>query len=210
MKSDETRTLILKSAIELFVDKGYHGTSTNDIRMKAGNLSRGGLYYHFPKKEDILRALPEYLSKSDEELNKLLEEKASNSLEKIRNILIYKCQHIKFDSNEILYKKLMKDYTFKEINQQYIEEQIIPLYTKLLIAGNQDGSLHVKYPEYFSPILVAILNDSLNANEKNMNIDKITKRVAFIRDFLTTNGMPVFNDELSMAFTKLMTIYSGI
>ena len=210
MKSDTTRTLILKSAIDLFVEKGYHGTSTEDIRKKADNLSRGGLYYHFPKKEDILRALPEYLSKSDEGLNELLTSNSfQNTLEKIREIIIYKCNRIKVDSNEILYKRLMQDYTFKEVNAHYLEEYTIPLYTQLIMDGNSDGSLSVDYPEYFSPILVSVLNDSLDPNEKNMTISQISKRVSFIRDFLTTNGCPVFNEEVSSAFSKLMTLYLG-
>jgi AcrR family transcriptional regulator len=44
---------ILDSAIQEFVDKGYENTSMDSIASRAG-LTKGGLYYHFNSKDEIL------------------------------------------------------------------------------------------------------------------------------------------------------------
>ncbi|MED1606881.1 TetR/AcrR family transcriptional regulator [Cytobacillus kochii] len=47
-----TRKDIIKVAQDLFAKKGYTATSMDDIRSKM-NVSKGTLYYHFKKKEDL-------------------------------------------------------------------------------------------------------------------------------------------------------------
>lgn len=44
---------ILEAAIQEFVEKGYENTSMESIAARAG-LTKGGLYYHFNSKDDIL------------------------------------------------------------------------------------------------------------------------------------------------------------
>ena len=54
--AEERRNEILDAADELFSQKGFDHTSTNDILDKVG-IARGTLYYHFKSKEDIMDAL---------------------------------------------------------------------------------------------------------------------------------------------------------
>jgi Transcriptional regulator len=55
-EAEERRNEILDAAEKLFSQKGFEGTSTNDILDKVG-IARGTLYYHFKSKEDIMDAL---------------------------------------------------------------------------------------------------------------------------------------------------------
>lgn len=55
-EAEERRNEILDAAEELFGQKGFDGTSTNDILEKVG-IARGTLYYHFKSKEAIMDAL---------------------------------------------------------------------------------------------------------------------------------------------------------
>lgn len=55
-KSEQTRELILATALQLFVERGFFATSVHDIRRAAG-LSIGSIYHHFPSKEALARAL---------------------------------------------------------------------------------------------------------------------------------------------------------
>mgnify|MGYP001595102935 FL=1 len=57
-EAEERRKDILDAANELFFQKGFDGTSTNDIIEKVG-IARGTLYYHFKSKEGIMDALIE-------------------------------------------------------------------------------------------------------------------------------------------------------
>lgn len=52
---DATRSRILDTAAALFREKGYDGTSMNDLARSVG-ITAPGLYWHFPSKEDILVA----------------------------------------------------------------------------------------------------------------------------------------------------------
>ena len=49
----ETRTRILKSALRLFANLGYDGTTTRDLAESAG-IAEGTLFRHFPNKKAIL------------------------------------------------------------------------------------------------------------------------------------------------------------
>jgi TetR/AcrR family acrAB operon transcriptional repressor len=51
-----TRQAVLSSARTLFVENGYTRTTVDDIARHAG-ISKGGIYFHFPDKADIVREL---------------------------------------------------------------------------------------------------------------------------------------------------------
>ncbi len=55
-RREEIRSRILQGARGLFVQQGFHGTSTRDLARAAG-LSVGGLYVHFPGKEELFAAV---------------------------------------------------------------------------------------------------------------------------------------------------------
>ena len=60
-ESEVRRVEIMNAAMQLFMEKGYTNTTTQDIVDKV-NISRGLLYYHFKNKEDILYCLVEQYS----------------------------------------------------------------------------------------------------------------------------------------------------
>jgi TetR/AcrR family transcriptional regulator, fatty acid metabolism regulator protein len=53
---DATRERILKSALRVFADKGYHRAAVDDIVRDSGT-SKGAVYHHFATKEAIFVAL---------------------------------------------------------------------------------------------------------------------------------------------------------
>lgn len=55
-KGDEKRQELLNAAERLFCQKGYEGTSVQDI-LNAAALSKGGFYHHFASKEEVIHAL---------------------------------------------------------------------------------------------------------------------------------------------------------
>ena len=57
---DATRGALLAAARQLFTERGYAATSTNEIVERAG-VTRGALYHHFPAKRDLFRAVFEQL-----------------------------------------------------------------------------------------------------------------------------------------------------
>jgi len=55
-RNDVQRKAVLDAASRLFIEKGFRGTSINDIADAVG-VTRTALYYYFPSKESILVAL---------------------------------------------------------------------------------------------------------------------------------------------------------
>lgn len=58
-KADKTKQLIIEKSAPLFNQKGYAGTSMNDI-MAATGLTKGGLYGNFGSKDEIAALSFEY------------------------------------------------------------------------------------------------------------------------------------------------------
>ena len=54
--SAETRELIISSAIDTFIEKGYSHTTLEDIVKRVG-LTRGAFYWNFNSKKDILEEI---------------------------------------------------------------------------------------------------------------------------------------------------------
>lgn len=56
----QTRAALIASARELFAAQGFHATGTHEIVARAG-VRRGALQHHFPRKEDLFRAVFEHV-----------------------------------------------------------------------------------------------------------------------------------------------------
>ena len=59
-QSEATRAVLLQAARELFTERGYADTGTEDIAQRAG-VTRGALYYQFRDKFGLFRAVVEDL-----------------------------------------------------------------------------------------------------------------------------------------------------
>ena len=58
LRSEATRSALVAAARTLFVERGYSAVSTSDIA-RAAAVTRNALYYHFPTKEAVFRAVYE-------------------------------------------------------------------------------------------------------------------------------------------------------
>jgi AcrR family transcriptional regulator len=61
--SEETRRMILETALSLFREQGFEETTIRDIAARAG-LSLGAAYYYFPSKEAIVGGYYDYLQQA--------------------------------------------------------------------------------------------------------------------------------------------------
>ena len=78
---------ILKSAIKLFVKKGYNATSVAEI-MKAAGLTRGALYCHFKTKEHLAHEIIKlFEDKFLKNMVAFVEESGGSPLTRIENMI---------------------------------------------------------------------------------------------------------------------------
>lgn len=59
MPSDQRKAQIIRAATDLFAEAGYAGTSLRDVADKCG-MTKAALYYHYPDKESLLKAVVEH------------------------------------------------------------------------------------------------------------------------------------------------------
>jgi AcrR family transcriptional regulator len=55
-KGERTRAEIISAAYQLFLERGYHGTSIRQVAQQAG-IALGSIYNHFSSKDDIFEAV---------------------------------------------------------------------------------------------------------------------------------------------------------
>ncbi len=73
----DTRHRILEAAINIFSTKGYHNARVDEIVDVAG-ASKGGVYFHFPSKQDIfLSIIDEFANQLEDEISKAIAQETS-------------------------------------------------------------------------------------------------------------------------------------
>ena len=64
--AEGTKERILETALELFAQNGYLGTSMNDIAARLG-VTKAALYKHYAGKQEILERIVERMDRMDKE-----------------------------------------------------------------------------------------------------------------------------------------------
>jgi len=82
-----TREMIMKAALDLFIERGYDRTTLDDIARAVG-LSKGAVYWHFENKQALLsKLILTVVERHDKETKEKIEKPASP--EKLVENLIY-------------------------------------------------------------------------------------------------------------------------
>src|SRR6185295_4601367 len=85
-KSEETRDRILRSALDMFHDRGFDSTTMREIAVKA-EVATGAAYYYFDSKDSIVLA---FYDRARREMAPLMEQALGESRdlrERLRRII---------------------------------------------------------------------------------------------------------------------------
>jgi AcrR family transcriptional regulator len=166
-KGEATKEAILQAALELFVRKGYHGTSINEITHKAG-VTKGALYSYFTGKgELLLQIIEQYKVRSLNEMIKTVSEYPGNALEKLHRTISFNSKFayenkdlvvfLTFLSTELNadvdfepalesvyreYQKFISQLIRQGIRQGLFRKELDPELAALVFIGLHDGVLH--------------------------------------------------------------------
>lgn len=109
--SADTRRALVRAALQLFVKKGYHRTTTNDIITTAG-VATGTLYVHFKSKEELALELLHHCSESSVEgLSEALAEVKTTS-ERLRVLIGHVFDWCERHKEEATYLMLLRHADF--------------------------------------------------------------------------------------------------
>jgi AcrR family transcriptional regulator len=151
---EKTRDNILNAALKLFAEKGFAGTSINDIA-KTASISKGLAYNYFESKQKIIEAIFEELIKEGEQFVEIMNS-VEDPYEKI-NILI-ETTFKYYEENEERWKLytafIYQPAMFEEGKKitDYFNEKY------LHVLENIAGSIGFKNPRLEVKILSALLD----------------------------------------------------
>lgn len=184
MKGDYMR--IIKDAVErkneildiaeiLFTQKGFDGTSTNEI-LEAAKIARGTLYYHFKSKEDIMDALIErhssQLLKTSKEIS---EDKGKTVYERIVDSVVALkmdrdgkeiIEHIHRPQNALMHQKV----------QRTILNGLTPILAGIIHEGIEQGLFHTPYPYECVEMLVVYASTVFDGDMLDINQQEYASR----------------------------------
>ena len=157
------RTIILRSARELFHKKGFYGATMEDIAEHSG-FDRRTIYNHFKNKEDVFAALISGILTDIEAIFDNISTSNGSPLDKLKDLVlklldlyIDNSQLLnifmsEYETNEIKKKRHLSAYTLKNISSyKKIEARLVTM-----IKEAQDEELVVKVHPY---ILAGMLNE---------------------------------------------------
>lgn len=137
----DTKERIMDTALELFAEKGYLGTSMNDIAKQLG-FTKAALYKHYTSKQEILNRIVERMNEMDYERAKQFEMPEGNLTEivaayqktPIEKVRAYsKAQFLHWTEEEFS-SRFRKMLTL----EQYRDPEMAQLYQKYLASGPVD------------------------------------------------------------------------
>lgn len=177
----ERRNEILDAADELFGQKGFDGTSTNDILEKVG-IARGTLYYHFKSKEDIMDALIErYNAQILGAAKEIAVNKSIPVNERIIRVVMALnisggngkeiIDHIHKPQNALMHQKI----------QKVIMNGLPPILTEIIREGIEQGLFSTPYPYECMEMIVAYTNTVFDGDMVEMTDEERASRIpAFV------------------------------
>jgi len=136
-----TKERIMETALKLFAEKGYLGTSMNDIAKQLG-FTKATLYKHYTSKQEILNRIVERMNETDYERAKQFEMPEGNLTEivaayqktPIEKVRAYsKAQFLHWTEEEFS-SRFRKMLTL----EQYRDPEMAQLYQKYLATGPVD------------------------------------------------------------------------
>jgi len=85
-KGEQTRRKIVEAAAPIFNQRGFEGSSLNDL-MEATGLKKGGIYRHFSSKEELAAEAFDYTWEAAWNARLLHVEEKTNGIEKLKQLI---------------------------------------------------------------------------------------------------------------------------
>jgi AcrR family transcriptional regulator len=168
----EKRAAILKAALDLFVERGFHNTPTSLIAKKAG-VATGTLFHYFKSKEELINAL--YLE-TKIKMGQAIQQsfKDSGSLEnRMRQLWKESVKWGIMNPKEI---KFIQQYTNSPFNTKLARDAALNQFeylAKMIKETAESDALKRVYPELLEDYLEGIFNLAFDHFRKHP--DKISE-----------------------------------
>jgi len=151
---NKTNHKIIESALVLFAEKGFKGTSINDIS-KAAGISKGLAYNYYNSKNDLMIAVFSLLKEEIGSMFMAMEE-TDDPFEKLKIIINLTCKNLKKDEK---FWRLYMNFAFQPVVQEVAGEFMSDFLAEAFKAMEKIfKDIGVKNPKEESKIFGAILD----------------------------------------------------
>lgn len=193
---EETVRMILDSALELFLEKGYEQTTILDIVNNMGSLTRGAFYHHFKSKEEVLDALGDKLFYDNNLFDKAQQQSNLNGLEKIKYIITHSMDDNASRKVSVMSIKALESPTFLKRVLEDNRDIIAPQFQKLIEEGIKDGSIANQNAKLLSQLLTFLTNFWLIPTIYPCTDKEIIEKLLYVKEISGKLGIPFLDDEL--------------
>lgn len=145
-EKDNLRQTIMDAAWELFYENGYENTTINDIIRKAGT-SKGGFYYYFKAKDELLNSLYAFFDQEYEKFYKTMD-KSLNSLIQLKLLGQYVSYFIEGNVSPEFLCALYKSQLSSQTQENFLSKDryYIKLVKKIIAEGQEKGEIRDDIP----------------------------------------------------------------
>ncbi len=151
----DKRKLILDTMQQLFIEGKAGTASVNDIAKQAG-IAKGGLYYYFKSKEEVMDALVERIYEDIiENCSNILKNCNLNAIEKFA-LLLHSYTTSYVDPSIDIYLHLPQNAALHQKSLAQILLSLTGIINEILEQGIQEGYFTCEYPTEYSKIILSV------------------------------------------------------
>ena len=158
---------LLDAALDLFVERGFAATRSEDVAARAG-VSKGTLYLYYPSKEELLKAVISHnVVNQIAEGSEIIRQFEGNSSELLAMVLLLWWERIGETRASGIIKLMTSEVrNFPEVAQFYVDEVVTPsnqMLAQVIQRGVDRGEFRaVNVPEVVhalvGPLIFLVLN----------------------------------------------------
>lgn len=164
MKKESIKNRIVTAAWQLFYEKGYNGTTVDDI-IELSGTSKGSFYYYFNTKDELLNTLSMILDDFYEELEVKMDANMNS---------FYKLLYINYEAHSMMEEKISIDLLASLYSTQLVAQgerhlldqnrSYYKLVTKIVDEGQKKGQIRSDMPiseitQYYAMCERALVSD---------------------------------------------------
>jgi len=196
--SEKTKHEIIEAATKLFSEKGWQDVKIEDIVNEVG-VTRGAFYHYFKSRQELVVAVSDKMFFDNNPFVLVSKRNDLNALEKLRLTFKLSLESNFNNANKGRAKELHKALDNPVIFKSEFESQlytVAPYIEKLILEGNKDGSISVKYPKQTAEILAILPSMWIGPTMFNVSFQEVIDKVLFFKHLTDSLGIPIGDDEV--------------
>lgn len=200
---EETVNLILDAASKLFIEKGYDGTSLQDI-INETKLSKGAIYHHFSSKEEIFERICGQIGEANSaRLAAIRDDSHLNGRKKLKEIFRSSLLHPNQEAVLRIVPYLLDNPRFLAIEIRDLLNVVAPEFIQpILDEGVADGSIQVENTRAMAEVLLLMIDIWVNPMIQPSTPEEVRERCRVFISMTNAMGLDVMDEDMIEVFVN--------